>query len=89
VALTSHAVTAEDYPPESVRLVEQGAVELKYTIQTDGTVSDCMVTMTSGFARLDEAACTLVRKWTFKPATVIGGAPVAVSIPAEIIFALK
>jgi protein TonB len=82
-------VTAEDYPPDSVRLQEQGAVELKYTIQTDGTVGDCTLTMTSGFPRLDDAACVLVRKWTFKPATVMGGTPVAVTIPAQIIFALK
>jgi TonB family protein len=88
VALTSHAVTADDYPVDSVRLQEQGTVTLQYTIETDGTVGDCHVTKTSGFSRLDEAACVLVQKWTFKPATVIGGTPVAVTIPAEIVYAL-
>lgn len=88
VALTSHAVTADDYPPASVRLQEQGSVQLKYTIQADGNVGDCILTMTSGFPRLDEAACILVKKWKFKPATVIGGSPVAVTVPAEIVYAL-
>src|SRR5205823_6640477 len=27
---TSHAVTADDYPPDSIRLREQGAVAVKY-----------------------------------------------------------
>jgi TonB family protein len=89
VALTSHAVTADDYPPASIRLQEQGSVKIQYTIGTDGAVSECAVTISSGVPRLDEAACILVKKWTFKPATVIGGAPVAVTIPAEIVFALK
>jgi TonB family protein len=89
VAITSHAVTVDDYPPESVSLGEQGKVQIKYTIGTDGIVSECMVTMSSGIPRLDDGACTMVKtKWKFKPATQDGRA-VAVSIPAEIIFALK
>jgi len=47
------------------------------------------VTGTSGKPRLDDAACTMVKKrWKFKPATQDGKA-VAVSVPAEVIFALK
>jgi protein TonB len=89
VATTSHAVTANDYPPVSIRLQEQGKVQIKYTIGADGDVSECAVTMTSGKPRLDDAACVMVKKrWKFKPATQ-DGKPVAVSIPAEVIFALK
>jgi protein TonB len=88
-ATTSHSVTADDYPPVSIRLQEQGKVSIKYTIAADGTVSDCAVTMSSGKGRLDDAACTMVRKrWKFKPATQ-DGKPVAYSMPAEVIFALK
>jgi outer membrane biosynthesis protein TonB len=44
---------------------------------------------TSGKPRLDDAACKMVQKrWKFKPATQDGKA-VAVSVPAEVIFALK
>jgi TonB family protein len=85
---TSHAVTVDDYPPDSVRLQEQGAVKLKYLIQTDGNVGDCQLIESSGFPRLDDAACIMVRKWKFKPATQ-GGRPVAVSLPAEVVFELR
>jgi protein TonB len=89
VATTSHAVTADDYPPVSIRLQEQGKVAIKYTISAEGTVSECAVTMSSGKPRLDDAACTMVkRRWKFKPATQ-EGKPVAVSVPAEVIFALR
>jgi protein TonB len=89
VATTSHLVTANDYPPVSIRLQEQGKVQIKYTVDPAGNVSECAVTGTSGKPRLDDAACTMVTKrWKFKPATQ-DGKPVAVSIPAEVIFALK
>lgn len=88
LALTSHAVTVDDYPAASIRLQGEGAVQIKYTIDTDGTVRDCIVTITSGFPRLDQAACILVKKWTFKPATVIGGAAVAFIMPAAVVFRL-
>jgi protein TonB len=88
-ATTSHQVTADDYPPVSIRLQEQGKVAIKYTIAADGSVTDCAVTTTSGKPRLDDAACTMVKKrWKFKPATQ-DGKPVSVSLPAEVIFALK
>ena len=68
LAITSHAVTAADYPAESVRLHEQGATRLSYLVQTDGTVGQLKILNSSGSSRLDEAATELVRKWRFKPA---------------------
>ena len=77
------------YPPVSIRLQEQGKVAIKYTIATDGSVTECAVVTGSGKPRLDDAACTMVKKrWKFKPATQ-DGRPVAVSLPAEVVFALK
>ena len=58
-------------------------------INVDLYPTDCAVTGTSGKPRLDDAACTMVKKrWKFKPATQ-DGKPVAYSMPAEVIFALK
>jgi protein TonB len=86
---TSHAVTADDYPPVSIRLQEQGKVAIKYTVGPDGAVRDCAVTQSSGKVRLDDAACAMVKKkWKFKPATQ-DGKPVTVSMPADVTFALK
>jgi len=88
-AITSHAVTADDYPPVSIRLQEQGMVKIKYLVKEDGTVGECTVTGTSGKSRLDDAACTMVKKrWRFKPATQ-GGKPVAEYLLTNVTFRLQ
>jgi protein TonB len=87
--ITSHAVTADDYPPVSIRLQEQGKVAIKYLVKEDGSVAECAVTTPSGKSRLDDAACTMVkRRWKFKPATQ-EGKPVSEYLTAEVIFQLK
>jgi protein TonB len=88
-ATTSHAVTQDDYPAISIRLVEQGVVKIKYLIGTEGAVSTCEVTMSSGHPRLDDAACAMVKKkWRYKPATQ-DGKPVATTQLADVTFRLK
>jgi protein TonB len=82
-------VTADDYPPVSIRLQEQGIVKIKYIVKEDGSASDCSVSSTSGKPRLDDAACKMVTKrWRFKPATR-DGKPVAYNMLADVIFQLK
>jgi TonB family protein len=89
IATTSHAVTADDYPPVSIRLQEQGKVSIKYLVREDGTVGDCNVTTSSGKARLDAAACTMAkRRWKFKPAT-LNGKSVSEFLTAEVAFNLN
>lgn len=86
---TSHAVTADDYPPISVRLQEQGVVEIKYLVGADGTVQDVQIVKTSGHDRLDAAAIAMVkRRWKFKPATQ-DGKPVSQWLPAKVLFQLR
>jgi len=89
VALTTHEVTAADYPPISVRLQEQGTVDIRYLVQADGSVSDCEVEMSSGKPRLDAAACNIAKRWLFRPATVVGGVPVQMWLESEIQFQLR
>ena len=72
LAITSHAVTAVDYPAESVRLREVGTAQVQYLVLTDGTVGDTIVARTSGSPRLDQAAVEIIRRWLFKPATENG-----------------
>jgi periplasmic protein TonB len=88
VPITSHAVTSDDYPPLSIRLAEEGVVNIKYLVQSDGTVGQCAVITSSGSSRLDDAACTMVKKrWRFTPATQ-RGKPVAQYLLAQVNFKL-
>jgi periplasmic protein TonB len=81
-------VTSDDYPPLSVRLGEQGVVNIRYLVRADGTVGECAVVATSGSSRLDDAACTMVkRRWRFRAATQ-NGMPVAEYLLAEVSFTL-
>ncbi len=61
-----------EYPSASKRLGEEGKVQLKLLIGTDGKVIESAVERSSGFRRLDEAARTSLAKCQFKPAMVDG-----------------
>jgi TonB family protein len=87
--ITSHAITAEDYPEASVRLQEQGSVTVRYVVGVDGNVTDCQVTMSSGYPRLDDAACQVVGRWRYRPATVLDNTPIAMWMTSNIVFQLR
>ena len=85
-----HQVTADDYPPISIRLQEQGTVAIRFTINADGSVTECQVATTSGKPRLDDAACTMVkRRWKYKPATQDGKPVAQAGTSANVVFQLK
>ncbi len=89
IPITSHAVTADDYPLESVRQLEQGASAVRFVISETGDVAECTITESSGHPRLDDAACAMIRsRWKYKPATV-NGQPVAQNTTANIVFQLS
>jgi TonB family protein len=89
VAITSHAVSAADYPPESVKAGEQGATTVRYVVLEDGTVGDVQVLTSSGYPALDQAAVAMVKsRWRFKPA-MQDGKPVRASIEAKIAYVLR
>lgn len=75
------------YPVECRRKKEQGTVELLLVLGTDGRVETITVARTSGFARLDDAALSAVRRWRWAP-TLRDGAPVKVRGVVEIPFVL-
>jgi TonB family protein len=86
IATTSHDVALTDYPSQSVRLHESGVVTVTYVIDENGAVSSCTVLLTSGLPRLDDAACSMVkRRWKYKPATQ-GGKPVTIQYISKIVF---
>lgn len=62
--------TVPPYPTISLRLGEQGTSELLVSIGTQGSVSDCKISKSSGSDRLDSAACDYVtRNWRWVPPT--------------------
>ena len=77
-------------PPEPVRRAgEEGRVTIRVGIGTDGSVSGCTVTASSGHERLDRKTCQVAeRRWRFTPATEDGVA-VASSAERSIVWRLE
>ena len=68
-------VTTNAYPTSDLRGEHEGSVRYRLTIDTAGKASGCSVVESSGFAGLDQAACTeLLRHARFEPATDDTGA---------------
>lgn len=63
-----------EYPSSSRRNEEEGTVQLRFLVGTDGMVVESKVESSSGFATLDEAARSALSKCQFKPGTA-NGAP--------------
>lgn len=72
-----NTIGEDDYPDASRRAEETGTTKIRYTITTDGRATNCTVTASSGFPRLDEAACKIVeRRFKFDPAKDAAGQPI-------------
>lgn len=70
-------VTTADYPPDSLRQGEEGAVGFALDINRAGMVENCIISQSSGYPALDQAACDLIRRRArFRPAQDASGAPV-------------
>lgn len=55
-------ITADDYPAEALRNNEEGTVSITWVVGSDGRVSDCAATTSSGHASLDRAACAAIMR---------------------------
>jgi protein TonB len=60
------------YPRESREKKEEGVVRLLVKIREDGDPEEVVVKVSSGFGSLDKAAENAVKRWRFKPATLLG-----------------
>ncbi|HEX3429352.1 MAG TPA: TonB family protein [Rhizomicrobium sp.] len=63
----SHSCENE-YPPSAQRLSQEGTTTIKFTVTTDGAVSDVQVVGSSGHDALDQAAIRCASSWRYKPA---------------------
>ena len=76
------------YPVEAARNGEQGWVDVAFTVNPDGSVSDVHVTDAEPRRVFDRAAIDAVSRWRFKPA-LINGAPTPVVVKRRIEFKLS
>lgn len=77
------------YPAISQRMGEEGTTEILVTINTQGSVSACEVSKTSGSKRLDEAACSYATaRYKWKPPTQ-NGQPIEARAKINVIWSLK
>ncbi|MCH8684696.1 energy transducer TonB [Pedomonas mirosovicensis] len=68
-----NVISEDDYPSASLRAEEEGVTRVRFTINTEGRVSQCSVVESSGHPRLDEKTCDLIqRRFRFDPATADG-----------------
>ncbi|MES2493741.1 MAG: energy transducer TonB [Pseudomonadota bacterium] len=68
--------TSNDYPSRALREEREGVTGFRVSVGTDGKVTDCQVTSSSGSPELDQATCDNVRRRArFQPATDGEGNP--------------
>ena len=80
----------EAYPSRAVRQEIEGNVGVSVTIGTDGRVSGCRVTSSSGESILDEAACDGMRRYArYEPALNAAGSPTTGSDSLTIVYRLN
>ena len=81
--------SGDDYPPSAQRSGDQGTTAVRLTIGTDGRVSDCSVTASSGSGSLDSATCSIIkRRARFTPAKDQAGGPTTGSYSQRIKWVL-
>lgn len=62
-------VTTDDYPSSALRAEAQGTTAFRLDVGTDGRVTNCTVTSSSGHSALDDQTCKLLmRRARFNPA---------------------
>jgi protein TonB len=66
-----------DYPPGLGEAGVYGRVHIRYAVETDGRVSNCIVTRSSGSAELDRTTCALIeQRFRYDPARDRFGRPI-------------
>ena len=69
--------STDDYPSRALRNEEEGSVRATLTVGTNGRVTACSISQSSGSSALDDATCRILeRRARFTPATDSTGAKV-------------
>ncbi len=83
----THKFLRTDYPTLSIRNGEQGEAVFRIQVLESGNVGDIELLDSSGFSLLDEAARSMVRRFTYQPG-MVDGAPAAMRTMSRIFFEL-
>jgi protein TonB len=82
-------VSDADYPASAIRAEQQGTTGFRLTVGTDGRVTGCDVTSSSGSPALDQATCRIMRsRARFTPARDDHGNPTTDSVSSRIRWVL-
>jgi protein TonB len=76
------------YPPASRRAGEEGTVTVRVLVSERGRAEEVQIQQSSGHQRLDEAAVSAIRKWTFA-AAMRGSQPVRAWTTVKVTFQLN
>lgn len=79
----------DEYPPEAIRLKQEGRVVAKLWIDTTGKVASCTVEISSGSLSLDHKTCEIaLARVTYAPARDRRGRPVAAPVTLPVRWVL-
>lgn len=82
--------SSDDYPWQSVRAGDTGAVKAALLVNEEGKVADCSVIETSGQAALDAQTCAVLKERArFKPALGKDGKPAKDAFIQKIVWQLR
>lgn len=77
VRLSGSISGATDYPRGAKRAGIEGSVAVRFTVESDGSVTDCEVIRSSADDELDATTCRLIeRRFRYEPARDAQGRPV-------------
>lgn len=80
----------QNYPSRAVRDGTEGTVGVTVTVNTEGRVSACTVSSSSGSSILDQAACSGMERYArFRPALNDAGNPISASYSTRIVYQLN
>lgn len=79
----------DDYPASALRAEEQGRASFRLTVGTNGRVTDCNITSSSGSAALDSATCRIIKaRARYSPALDQNGNPISSTATGSISWQL-
>jgi protein TonB len=80
----------DNYPAHALLAREEGTVAVTLTVGIDGKANDCVVTQSSGYRDLDQAACEqFSTNFRYKPARDDNGKPVEGKFSTKFTYKLR